>query len=348
MEHQLARLGVRHLKLPLASKNPLVMRRNAAALIEIVRRHKIDIVHARSRAPAWSAWSAARATHRRFVTTFHNAYDTDLPLKLWYNSVMARGERVIAISQFVGEHITSVYGVGPDRLRVIPRGVDIALFDPRRVNGERVCALATRWRVPEDAAVVMLPGRLTRWKGGLDFIEAIARLGRRDLCCLLVGAEQRPGFRRELEATIERLDLVGMFRIVEDCNDMPAAYMLSDVVVSASTDPEGFGRVITEAQAMGRPVVATDHGGARETIVPRVTGWLAPPRDPVALADAITEALRLDAGERAVFARRARAHVAANYTREAMCGKTIDVYEELLFPEPAAAPAERETMAVVA
>jgi len=351
MEHQLARLGVRHLKLPLASKNPLVMRRNAAALIEIVRRHKIDIVHARSRAPAWSAWSAARATHRRFVTTFHNAYDTDLPLKLWYNSVMARGERVIAISQFVGEHVASVYGVGPDRLRVIPRGVDIALFDPRRVNGERVCALATRWRVPEDAAVVMLPGRLTRWKGGLDFIEAIARLGRRDLCCLLVGAEQRPGFRRELEATIERLDLVGMFRIVEDCNDMPAAYMLSDVVVSASTDPEGFGRVITEAQAMGRPVVATDHGGARETIVPRVTGWLAPPRDPVALADAITEALRLDAGARAAFARRAIAHVAANYTREAMCGKTIDVYEELLFPEPATAPAplsERQRLPSVA
>jgi glycosyltransferase involved in cell wall biosynthesis len=349
MEHQLARLGVRHLKLPLASKNPLVMRRNAAALIEIVRRHKIDIVHARSRAPAWSAWSAARATHRRFVTTFHNAYDTDLPLKLWYNSVMARGERVIAISQFVGEHVASVYGVGPDRLRVIPRGVDIALFDPRRVNGERVCALATRWRVPEDAAVVMLPGRLTRWKGGLDFIEAIARLGRRDLCCLLVGAEQRPGFRRELEATIERLDLVGMFRIVEDCNDMPAAYMLSDVVVSASTDPEGFGRVITEAQAMGRPVVATDHGGARETIVPRVTGWLAPPRDPVALADAIAEALRLDTGERAAFARRAIAHVAANYTREAMCGKTIDVYEELLFPEPATATLnERQRLPSVA
>ena len=351
MEYQLARLGVRHLKLPLASKNPLVMRRNAAALIEIVRRHKIDIVHARSRAPAWSAWSASRATGRRFVTTFHNAYDIDLPLKLWYNSVMARGERVIAISQFVGEHVTSVYGVGPDRLRVIPRGVDIAGFDPRRVNGERVCALATRWRVPEDAAVVMLPGRLTRWKGGLDFIEAIARLGRRDLCCLLVGAEQRPGFRRELEATIERLGLVGMFRIIEDCPDMPAAYMLSDVVVSASTDPEGFGRVITEAQAMGRPVVATDHGGARETILPGVTGWLAPPRDPVALADAITEALRLDAGERAAFARRAVAHVAAHYTREAMCGKTIDVYEELLFPEPATAPApvsERERLPSVA
>src|SRR5947207_2020985 len=121
MERQLARIGVHHLTLPLASKNPLVMRRNAAALTQVIRRHKIDIVHARSRAPAWSAWSAARATRRRFVTTFHNAYDVDLPLKHWYNSVMARGERVIAISQFVGEYAAAICGVGPDRLRVIPR-----------------------------------------------------------------------------------------------------------------------------------------------------------------------------------------------------------------------------------
>ena len=347
MEHQLARVGARHLKLPLASKNPLVMRRNAAALTEIVRHHKIDIVHARSRAPAWSAWSAARATRRRFVTTFHNAYDIDLPLKHWYNSVMAKGERVIAISDFVGEHVARVYGVGPDRLRIIPRGVDIAQFNPHRVNGQQVVALATNWRVPEDAAVVMLPGRLTRWKGGLDFIEAIARLGRRDLCCLLVGAEQRPGFRRELEARIERRGLSGMFRIVEDCRDMPAAYVLADVVVSASTDPEGFGRVIIEAQAMGRPVVATDHGGARETILNGVTGWLAPPRDPAALAAAIAEALRLDTAGRAAFARRAIAHVASGYTRDAMCGKTIDLYEELLFPEPAAV-SERERLPIVA
>jgi glycosyltransferase involved in cell wall biosynthesis len=349
MEHQLARVGARHLKLPLASKNPLVMRRNAAALTGIIRRFKIDIVHARSRAPAWSAWLAARATSRRLVTTFHNAYDIDLPLKRWYNSVMARGERVIAISQFVGEHAAEIYGVGPDRLRIIPRGVDLAAFDPHRVSGERVAALATRWRVPEDAAVVMLPGRLTRWKGGLDFIAAIARLGRRDLCCLLVGAEQRRSFRRELEAAIDRLGLIGMFRIVEDCQDMPAAYVLSDVVVSASTDPEGFGRVIIEAQAMGRPVVATDHGGARETVLPGVTGWLAPPGDPAALAVAIGEALGFDGAARAAFARRARAHVAAGYTREAMCARTIDVYEELLFPVPATvAVEERQPLPIVA
>jgi glycosyltransferase involved in cell wall biosynthesis len=338
MEHQLTRVGAHHLTLPVASKNPLVMRRNAAALVEIIRRQKIDIVHARSRAPAWSAWWAARATRRRFVTTFHNAYDIGLPLKRWYNSVMATGERVIAISHFVGDHAASVYGVGDDRLRVIPRGVDLGQFDPARVRGERVAALAEQWRVPEDAKVVMLPGRLTRWKGGLDFIEAIARLQRSDLRCLLVGAEQRPSFRRELEATIARRDLGGLFRIVDDCRDMPAAYALSDVVVSASTDPEGFGRVIIEAQAMGRPVVATDHGGARETITPGVTGWLARPSDPVSLAAGIAAALALEPAERAAFAHRARAHVAAGYTRERMCARTIDVYEELLFPQPATLP----------
>ena len=345
--HQLARIGAQHLTLPLASKNPLVIRRNARALREIIRRNRIDIVHARSRAPAWSAWLAARAAKRRFVTTFHNAYDTDLPLKRWYNSVMARGERVIAISQFVGDHVREVYGVGDDRLRIILRGVDLNLFDPLKVRGERVAALAERWRVPDDAKVVMLPGRLTRWKGGLDLIAAIAKLERRDLCVLLVGAEQRPGFRRELEKAIEKQKLGGMFRVVEDCRDMPAAYALADVVVSASTDPEGFGRVIVEAQAMGKPVVATDHGGARETIVSGVTGWLAPPADPAALAAAIGEALALDPVQSRAFARRARSHVATAYTREAMCSKTIDVYEELLFPEPVAVPAPtRETMAV--
>jgi glycosyltransferase involved in cell wall biosynthesis len=333
MERELARAGVEHIYLPLASKNPLKIRRNAAALVEIIRRYKIDIVHARSRAPAWSAWRAARKTRRRFVTTFHNAYDESAPLKHWYNSVMARGERVIAISDFVAAHAADRYGIGADRLRTIPRGVDLTLFDASRVNGHRVADLATRWRIADDAAVVMLPGRLTRWKGGLDFIEAVAKLGRRDLCCLLVGAEQRPGFRRELEAAIEHHGLSGQFRIVEDCRDMTAAYVLADVVVSASTDPEGFGRTIVEAQAMGRPVIATDHGGARETVVPGITGWLVPPGDTAALATAIGEALTLGPVERTALARRARAHVAAGFTREAMCARTLDIYEELLFPD---------------
>ena len=340
LERDIIRAGATHLALPLASKNPLVMRRNAGALARLIRQLGIDIVHARSRAPAWSAWSAARTTGRHFVTTFHNAYGTGAPLKHWYNSVMARGERVIAISEFVADHAAQVYGIGPDRLRTIPRGVDLDVFDPRQVGVERVASLARHWRLPDRAQVVMLPGRLTRWKGGLDFVAAIAALGRRDICCLLVGPEQRHGFRRELERAIERNRLGYIFRIVENCRDMPAAYMLAEVVVSASRDPEGFGRVIIEAQAMGRPVVATDHGGARETIVPGMTGWLVPPNDPAALAGAIGQALSLPVSERLVFAERTIAHVALRFTREVMCARTIQVYEELLFPQAPPNPSE--------
>jgi glycosyltransferase involved in cell wall biosynthesis len=344
LEHVISRGGGVHLTLPLASKNPLVMRRNVAVLARVIRHFDIDIVHARSRAPAWSALAAARATNRHFVTTFHNAYGLGSRLKHRYNSVMARGERVIAISDFVAEHAARVYGVGADRLRTIPRGIDLDSFDPRLVAGARMADLARSWRLPDGMLVVMLPGRLTRWKGGLDFVAAIAALGRRDIFCVMVGAEQRRGFRRELEAEIEGRGLGENFRIVEDCRDMPAAYMLADVVVSASSEPEGFGRVIVEAQAMGRPVVATDHGGARETVVPGVTGWLVPARDPVALAEGIGAALSLTPADRSRLARRAIAHVAARFTRERMCAKTIAVYEELLFPDIVQIPAEAEAL----
>jgi glycosyltransferase involved in cell wall biosynthesis len=332
-EREIARAGATHLTLPLASKNPLVMRRNTVELIRLIRRLGVDIVHARSRAPAWSACAAARATGRHFVTTFHNAYGARTALKRRYNSIMAQGDRVIAISDFVADHAAGVYGVGRDRLRTIPRGVDLEIFDPNRVGAQRIINLACQWRLPDGLPVVMLPGRLTRWKGGLDFIAAIAALGRRDICCVLAGSEQRHGFRRKLEAAIRDNGLAGVFRIVDECRDMPAAYMLTDVVVSASRDPEGFGRIIVEAQAMGRPVVATDHGGARETIVPGATGWLAPSRDPAAIAAAIGEALALAAHERRQLAERSIAHVAARYTSEAMCARTIRVYEELLFPQ---------------
>jgi glycosyltransferase involved in cell wall biosynthesis len=349
LERELLRVGAQHIALPLASKNPLVIRRNAKALADLIRRFRIDIVHARSRAPAWSGWSAARATGRGFVTTFHNAYDSDLPFKHRYNSVMARGDRVIAISRFVADHVAKVYGVGSDRLRTISRGVDLMRFDPRRVGGTQVAELAADWRVPDGFVVVMLPGRLTRWKGGLDFIEAIARLSRRDVCGVLVGGQQHVAFRRELEAAIERFRLAERFRIIDDCRDMPTAYRLADVVVSASTEPEGFGRVIVEAQAMGRPIVATDHGGARETILPGLTGWLVPPSDSAVLAAAIGAALALDEDARASFGRHARAQVAAGYTREIMCERTIEVYEELLFPETASVGLGRaEPVAIVA
>ena len=334
MVRELERAGAVHVELPLASKNPLVMYGNVSRLAQLIRRERIDIVHARSRAPAWSAFGAARRLRCHFVTTFHNAYGAETKLKRRYNAVMAEGERVIAISRFVAEHAAATYGVGPERLRIIERGVDFTRFDPERVSAERVIQLAREWRLPDGVPVVMLPGRMTRWKGQLVLVDAVARLGREDLRCLLVGGGERH-YRREVEAEIKRRGLGGVFHLVDDCRDMPAAYKLADIVVSASTRPEGFGRVIAEALAMGRPVVATDHGGAREILGHGETGWLVLPGDAAALAEAIATGLALPGEQRMALADRAIAQMRANFTTKAMTDRTLAVYEEILFPEGA-------------
>ena len=341
---EIERAGAKHVTLPLASKNPLVMRANVGRLVEVIERNTIDIVHARSRAPAWSARWAARRTGRHFVTTFHNAYGTGSRFKHIYNSVMAKGERVIAISEFVGAHVAQVYGVTSDRLRVVPRGVDFARFNPDQIRAERLVTLARQWQLPDGVPVVMLPGRLTRWKGQPVLIEAMALLGRSDVRCLLVGSGDAR-YRRELEAQAAKLGLGAAVGIVDECRDMPAAYMLADVVVSASTSPEGFGRVVVEAQAMGRPVVATNHGGARETVVPGSTGWLVPPGDARALADAIAEALRLTPEQRIAQAARAIDHVRRNFDTATMAARTLEVYAEVLFPAAAAKRAAQAALA---
>jgi glycosyltransferase involved in cell wall biosynthesis len=338
MVEEVERAGGVHLTLPVAAKNPLVMWRNVARIEAEIRRHRIDIVHARSRAPAWSAWAAARRGNgAHFVTTFHNAYGAGNALRRLYNSAMAKGERVIAISDFVADYARRIYGMEPERLRVIPRGVDVARFDPANVAPERVERLAAEWRLPrERGRIVLLPGRLTRWKGQLDLIEAAARLASRtDLLFLLVGSgAERPEYKREIEEAIARHRLGDRVRLLPACRDMPAAFLLADLVVSASTRPEGFGRVIVEAQAMGRPVVATDHGGARETVIPGETGWLAPPGDVPALAAAIEAALDRPAEARTALAERAIEHVRRHFTTELMCARTLAVYRELV-PAPA-------------
>jgi len=331
MVREVQRAGALHVELPVESKNPLTMWRNVDRLARLIAEHKIDIVHARSRAPAWSALYAAKRAGAAFVTTFHGHYNAANPAKAYYNSVMARGRRVIAISDFIGEHVVRRYGADPAVVRVIPRGVDLDIFDPGAVSAERVIDVAESWRVPDDARVVMLPGRLTRWKGQSVLIEALARIDRKGIRCILVGDDQgRERYRMELEDRIKRLELESVVQIAGHCRDMAAAYMLADVVVSASTDPEAFGRVIAEAQAMGRPVIATDHGAARETVLEGVSGWLVPPGDASALAVALREALALTPEQRAALAETAIDHVRGRYTRPRMCEATLAVYAELL------------------
>lgn len=191
--------------------------------------------------------------------------------------------------------------------------------------------LANQWRLGDGLPVIMLPGRLTRWKGQTVFIEAVRRLGRRDIRCLLVGSDQgRKEYRQELENMVNEHNLGDIVRIVDHCDDMPAAYMLTDVVVSASTDPEAFGRIVVEAQALGRPVVASDHGGARETVIEGETGWLYPPGDAEALTRALDRVLSLSQETRAALAAKATQNVRDNFSQATMCAKTLDVYNEVL------------------
>jgi glycosyltransferase involved in cell wall biosynthesis len=331
MVHELERARDKHIKLPLARKNPISIWRNAGRLARIIRKNKVDIIHARSRAPAWSAMWAAQRTGIRFVTTYHDTYSANSSWKKRYNAVMAKGQRVIAISEFVAEHIRALYSLGADVLRVIPRGVDLSKFDPARVPAERKIKLTHDWNLPDDRPIILMPARLSRKKGHLALVEALAKLKRTDICCVIVGDDGRQtSYRTSLLELIHECGLDGVVRLLPQTADMPAAYSLAAVVVAPSVKPEGFGRVPVEAQAMGRPVIASDIGGFRETIVNGLTGLLVPPGDAVKLSVAIDSALNLSAEDRDALAAEAMANIQAKFTREHMCVATLNVYRELV------------------
>jgi len=331
MLHQVEQAGAKHFQLPLKGKNPIQIRSNATRLAELIEAEGVDIIHARSRAPAWSAYRAAEKTGCHFITTFHGTYGTVGALKRRYNSVMVKGERVIANSEFTANHIRHTYQMDNSRLRIIRRGVDTAIFSATAVPQARLVQLAGQWRLPDGKSVVMLPGRLTAWKGHAVLLDALTHLKRDDYVTVFVGDEQgREDYRHQLERQVEKNGLGHIVRFAGPCRDMPAAYMSADVVVNASTKPEAFGRVIVEAQAMGRPVVAFDHGGARETILEGETGLLVEPGDARALARALDAALDLDAERRKAMAQVAIHNVRENFTLERMCAETLAVYEEVL------------------
>lgn len=337
MEGALERAGGRLIRLDVGAKVPWAIRRNARRLAEIVRAEGVEILHARSRAPAWAGWYAARATGVALVTTWHGVYREDLPFKRLWNGIMARGRPVIAVSEFVAEMIRARHPRA--EVVVIPRGADLAQFDETVVSPARTAALAERWGLVEDPRpVVMLPGRLTRWKGQEHFVEAAARLrerrGREDFVFLMVGGDPEGAFGRALSARIRELGLEGCVALGGACDDMPAALKLAAVVVSASTEPEAFGRVAVEGMAMGRPVVASDHGGARETVAEGATGWRYPPGDAGALAEAVNRALEMDASGRAHMGAAGRARVAQRFTVARMQAETLAVYARVQNTRP--------------
>jgi len=331
MVSQLLHLGAEHITLPLKSKNPFTILRNAKALEAIIREYKVDIIHARSRAPAWSAMLAAKRTNTHFVTTFHGMYGIKPALKKHYNAIMTKGERVIAVSHFVGEHIKQNYKMETEHLRIIHRGVDLALFAPEQVKTQRVVDLASKWRLPDHLPLILMPARITRWKGQHILIEALARLPERNFFCILLGDDTgHENYRSEIERLIAASGLGEHVRIMGNTSFMAEAYMLAEMVVAPSIKPEAFGRVPAEAQAMGKMVIATNHGGAAETIIPNETGFLVTPNDAASLAKTIQHVLQMQQTEKEMIASAAIIHIKEHFSANTMCDKTIQVYKELL------------------
>jgi glycosyltransferase involved in cell wall biosynthesis len=339
---RLAAAGGEHVTFPAASKNPVRMLANAGALARLIARHGVDLVHARSRAPAWSGLIAARRSRVAFVTTYHGAYGETNAAKRVYNSVMARGDVVIANSRYTAELIVRRYGTSRAQIVSIHRGVDVHRFDPDQVAPERLVALRRSWGIGAGRPIILQAARLTAWKGQGVLIDAARLLhatGRlAGARIILAGdAQGRHGYNQWLQRKIEADGLTATVRLVGHVEDMAATYLAAHVTVVGSIEPEAFGRAAIEAAAMQCPVIASDLGAPPETILAppaaaasAATGWLVAPGDAAALADRLSEALALTEAARAEIGGRARRHVLAHFTLAAMQRRTLAVYDRLL------------------
>lgn len=326
---KLRAVGVEHIALPLDTKNPLKIWRNAAKLEKVIKQYQVDIVHARSRAPAWSAWLACQRTGTKFITTFHGQYTIQNKWKHRYNEVMVKGRLVIAVSNFIKQHMLDNYEVDERKIRVIHRGVDLSSFGPDKFGRGRMEMLLKEWNIP-DLPVILYPGRVTRWKGQDVFVEALAKLGHKNFFAALVGDDQQhPAFREEVEALVRKHKLEGHVCMVGSTPHMCEAYQLAKIVVATSVEPEAFGRVAIEAQAMGKPVIATNHGGACETVIDGETGLLVEPGNVDQLAKAIGYVLQLGEDELEIIGA-AGMENAKNFSTQQMCEKVLAVYQEVL------------------
>lgn len=329
------------LQFPAAAKNPVAMMLNVRRLVRLCVAERVEVIHARSRAPAWVALMAARTLKIPFVTTYHGSYSAKSVVKTLYNSVMARGDVVIANSHYTADLISTMHPFARSRIRVIHRGTNFNAFQPSSVAPERIEKLRAAWGLEPHQRIVLLPGRLTGWKGQRVLIEAagiLHREGLADTVFILAGDHQgRDGYLKELDGLIEKLALQGIVRRVGHCADMPAAFLASAVVTVPSTEPEAFGRVAVEAQAMGTPVVVSDLGAVPETVLAppqsapqERTGWRVPPRDAAELASTVRSVLEMRPSARDGLARRARQHVEQHFSLENMATQTLDVYAALL------------------
>ncbi len=318
-----------------ARKTPLTLISNTLALIRLIRSENISLVHARSRWPAWSAYAACRWCKIPLITTYHGTYGQGTRLKRYYNSVMTKGQTVIAISEFIADYIKTYHRNMPaEHIRVIPRGVDLEVFNPAHVPATAVANLKTAWKIPEHTPVLLLPGRLSRWKGHVVAIQALNLI--KDIAChLVILGDQTPGaYTEQLHRLIDTLNLKSRVSFVQQTTDMQTAYMAADYVLVPSTKPEAFGRVIVEAGCMGRVVIASEHGGALETIIHGETGYLVHVADREDLARALKHVLSMPASTYQRMATQAREHCRTHYALQDMLAQTLDVYRKALCLQP--------------
>jgi glycosyltransferase involved in cell wall biosynthesis len=364
LESELADAGGELIRFPAKTKNPGLILLNALRLARIIRERGVSLVHARSRAPAWSAFLAARRTKRCFVTTYHGIYNQEGRLKAFYNAVMAKGDAVICNSQYTARTVRERHPEASERVGVIYRGFDASRFDPSSVSPERVRAVREAWGVGNAKRIVLLPARLTRWKGQRVLVDAVALLRSRldaDVAFVLIGDEQgRSPYRAELQAVIESQGIADLVTIAGHCDDMPAAFKAASLTVLPSIEPEAFGRSAIEAQAMGCPVIASRIGAFPETIAPEPTllarvpslpegaapephavlqrnPWLFEPGNPEALCESLSAALALSGDALEALRARCMERVRANFSMRALQLQTLAVYDRLIGTQLAAA-----------
>jgi glycosyltransferase involved in cell wall biosynthesis len=329
---------VKLIKLPVHSKNPILMLFNSIALIFIILFHNISIVHARSRAPAWSCLLATKITGRKFVTTFHGTYNFKNSIKKFYNSVMLRSNLVIAGSNFIFSHIKDNYSKYINlqkKFLVIFRGINIDYFDPSTTLDAEENKLLSSWGLTRDKKLILMPGRLTAWKGQETFIEALnlvnKELGHQSFYAVILGGDQgRDIYSKKIKRLVEQYRLTAQLKFVEHCKNMPLAYKISDLVVSASVEPEAFGRVAIEAQSMEKPIIASNIGGSNETIEDNVSGFLFESSNPKSLSKKIIEVLNLDESRLKLMGIEGRKNIIKKFNVEKMCFSTYSEYKKLL------------------
>jgi glycosyltransferase involved in cell wall biosynthesis len=322
---------IKHITLPLHSKNPVTMLSNALLLTRIINTEKVNVLHARSRAPAWSAFMAHKITKCKFVTTVHGTYSFKhmQMLKKMYNSIMFKGERVIAVSNFIKDQVLKDYGVEGHKVEIIHRGVDLTEFSSDRVSLNRLFPLRSRLALPDDKLIITIPGRVTPWKGHKLLLNAIASLNKEKFCCLIVGdISQHYGYYLELCSLANKLGLQDNVIFAGSIEDMPAVYALSDIVVTPSQREEAFGRVPIEAQAMGRIVVATNIGGFKETITDRENGFLIPADSVDMLSQMLTHIANMTEHDKYRISQNARKN-AELFSLQQMQDKTLALYNDM-------------------